>query len=43
MPGKSKHGKGKHPQNRNRARQPIAPSAVDAAGAATPRGGFNGR
>jgi len=36
MPAKSKRGKGKRPQNRNRARQPIAPSAVDAAGTAAP-------
>jgi hypothetical protein len=32
MPGKSKHGKGKRPQYRNRARQPVNPSSVNATG-----------
>jgi hypothetical protein len=36
MPGKSKHSKGKRPQNRNRARQPMAPSAANATGTAAP-------
>jgi hypothetical protein len=34
MPGKSKRGKGKRPQYRNKARQPIAPSAANAAATA---------
>jgi hypothetical protein len=33
MPGKSKHSKGKRPQNRARARQPISPSAANTTGA----------
>ena len=32
MPAKSKRGKGKRPQNRNRARQPITPSAAGTGG-----------
>jgi hypothetical protein len=36
MPGKSKHSKGKRPQNKNRARQPMAPSAANATGSAAP-------
>jgi hypothetical protein len=31
MPGKSKHGKGKRPQNRNRVRQPAGAAASSAA------------
>ena len=32
MPGKSKKGKGKRPQNRNRVRQPVAASAANTPG-----------
>jgi hypothetical protein len=32
MPGKSKHGKGKRPQNRNRVRKSVSPAAANTAG-----------
>jgi hypothetical protein len=35
MPGKSKHGKGKRPQNRNRVRPPVSPAAASATGNST--------
>jgi hypothetical protein len=36
MPGKSKHSRGKRPQNRNRVRQPAAQSTANAAGTGAP-------
>jgi hypothetical protein len=36
MPGKSKRGKGKRPQNRNRVRQPISPSSATTTGTTAP-------
>jgi hypothetical protein len=36
MPGKSKHGKGKRPQNKNKARQPMSQPTVNAAGTVAP-------